>query len=388
MSDGISKFEFRFCNSLLVELGASKRLGPMVKDLGCRKPIFVSDKGIASAGLFDDAVAGMRAVNLDATLFSDVEPDPTTRIVDAGVQKALDVGADCVIGFGGGSAMDVAKVIAALVGSGQRLEDVCQGEPVSGPRLPLVLVPTTAGTGSEVTPIAILTTEEDEKKGLVSPLFLPDHAVLDADLTRSLPPKVCASTGIDAMVHAIEAITSARLKNPLSDCLAEEALKRLAGNIVSACKAETTTATRQDMLLGATLAGMAFANAPVGGVHALAYPIGARFHVPHGLSNSLVLWKVIEFNACDARTEYEKIGDILSPYMGEDASREGVEGLIEYLRALPKRLGLPTRLSEVGIRKGDIEMLATDAMRQERLLVNNPRTVTERDASTIYSAVL
>ncbi len=170
-----------------------------------------------------------------------------------------------------------------LAAGDTRLEDIRGVDKVRGARLPLVLVPTTAGTGSEVTPIAIVTTGENMKQGVVSPVLLPDVALLDADLTLGLPAPVTAATGIDAMVHAIEAYTSKRLKNPLSDTLAREALRLLSANIRRACRTPADREARQAMLVGACMAGMAFANAPVAAVHALAYPVGARFHVPHGL---------------------------------------------------------------------------------------------------------
>jgi alcohol dehydrogenase class IV len=251
----------------------------------------------------------------------------------------------------------------------------------------LILVPTTAGTGSEVTAIAIVTTGEGQKKGVVTPIIIPDWAVLDADLTLGLPPLITAATGIDAMVHAIEAYTSKRLKNPVSDMLAREALALLGANIDEACRNGSNREARQNMLLGAMLAGMAFSNAPVAAVHALAYPIGARFHVPHGLSNSLVLPAVLRFNAGSAPELYAQLADILVPSCaGTTAAKTDL--LVEHLTALPFDLGLPTRLSQVGIGEADLPVIAADAMLQTRLLVNNPRTVTLADAHAIYAAVL
>jgi alcohol dehydrogenase class IV len=258
-----------------------------------------------------------------------------------------------------------------------------------------MLVPTTAGTGSEVTPIAIVTTSEGEKKGVVSPILLPDIAVLDADLTLGLPAHVTAATGVDAMVHAIEAYTSKRLKNPVSDCLARDALRLLSANIHVACglpakhaaNQQNIREARQNMLLGAMLAGLAFANAPVAGVHALAYPVGARFHVPHGLSNSLVLPAVIRFNLSTAQTLYAELAEIVVPgATGSQSARAAA--LVERLSALPLELGLKTRLSQVGIAQADLPGLADDAMRQTRLLVNNPREIRYEDALAIYTEVL
>ena len=246
-----------------------------------------------------------------------------------------------------------------------------------------MVAPTTAGTGSEVTPISIVTTGENEKKGVVSPVLLPDWAVLDAELTLGLPAHVTAATGIDAMVHAIEAYTSKRLKNPMSDALAREALRLLGGNIRTVCHDGANIEARHNMLFGSMLAGMAFANAPVAAVHALAYPVGARFHVAHGLSNSLVLPQVLRFNAPAAEAHYAEIGDILVP-----GKRGGAASLIEWLAELPIELGLPTRLRDVGIAESDLDALAEDAMKQTRLLINNPRELTQADALGIYRAAL
>ena len=219
----------------------------------------------------------------------------------AAVAEARAQGIDGVVSIGGGSSLDTAKLIAVLAGSDQAIGDIYGIGLVKGERLPLVLAPTTAGTGSEVTPISIVTTGASEKKGVVAPQLLPDWAILDAELTVGLPAAVTAATGIDAMVHAIEAFTSKHKKNVVSDCLAREALRLLGGNIRKACVTPQDRDARSDMLLGSMLAGMAFANAPVAAVHALAYPLGGHFHVPHGLSNALVLPYVLEFNMPEAR---------------------------------------------------------------------------------------
>lgn len=283
--------------------------------------------------------------------------------------------------------MDVAKLVALLATGREKLADIYGVNQATGPRLPLILAPTTAGTGSEVTPISIITTGDGEKKGVVTPVIIPDWAVLDADLTLGLPPAVTAATGIDAMVHAIEAYTSNRLKNPISDCLAREALAMLAGNIHEACRNGSNRLARQNMLMGAMLAGMAFSNAPVAAVHALAYPVGARFHVPHGLSNSLVLPAVLRFNADSAQQLYAQLADIVVPGAAGDA-RNKCGLLVDWLSALPRELGLPTRLSEVGIGRADLPKLAEDAMKQTRLLINNPCEVGFEAALHIYEEVL
>lgn len=380
-------FDFQCPKSTVVAAGASGRLGELAGNLGCRSILIVTDKGVEKAGLLSSALKGLAAADIAATVFSEVQADPSDVIVQAATRAALENRADGVIGLGGGSSMDVAKLVALLAAGKESLGNVYGVGLAKGPRLPLVLVPTTAGTGSEVTPISIVTTGEGEKKGVVSPVLLPDIAVLDADLTLGLPPAATAATGVDAMVHAIEAFTSKRLKNPVSDCLAREALRLLSGNIREACRNGANREARQNMLLGAMLAGMSFANAPVAAVHALAYPVGARFHVPHGLSNSLVLPEVLRFNAPAAQDLYAQLADIIVPgAVGSAADK--TRALVDSLCALPTELGLQTRLAQVGITEADLPALAEDAMKQTRLLVNNPREVQYDDALAIYSAVL
>lgn len=380
-------FVFQSTKSILVEPGCSSRIGELVKALGCKSVLLVTDAGVKAAGLLQAGLHGLEQHGVAVTLFTDVEADPPVHVIDAAVKLAIDAKVDGVVSIGGGSSMDVAKLVALLAMGREKLADIYGVGIAKGPRLPLVLAPTTAGTGSEVTPISIVTTGEGEKKGVVSPVLLPDWAVLDAELTLGLPPAVTAATGIDAMVHAIEAYTSKRLKNPLSDALAREALRLLGGNIHEVCRNGTNREARHNMLLGSMLAGMAFANAPVAAVHALAYPVGARFHVPHGLSNSLVLPQVIRFNAGSAEIHYGELASILIPHATGGAS-ERTKALVKMLSNLPVELGLPTRLRDVGIAQKDMTALAEDAMKQTRLLINNPREVTHADALAIYEASL
>jgi alcohol dehydrogenase class IV len=383
----VQGFTFQSTKSSLVEPGSSARIGELALGLGCRSVLLVSDLGVAAAGLLQPGLDGLKRAGIAVTVFTDVEADPPEHIIMAGVEQAVAAKVDGVVSIGGGSSMDTAKLVALLAVGSERLSDIYGVGLAKGPRLPLILAPTTAGTGSEVTPISIITTGENEKKGVVSPVLLPDWAVLDADLTLGLPPAVTAATGIDAMVHAIEAYTSKRLKNPVSDCLAREALRLLGGNIHEACTNGQDREARQAMLLGSMLAGIAFANAPVAAVHALAYPVGARFHVPHGLSNSLVLPGVLRFNATAAEPLYAEIAEVMLPGR-KGSARERSAALIDYLSNLPVSLGLPTRLRDVGISHNHLPQLAEDAMKQQRLLINNPREVSLDDAHAIYSEAL
>ena len=339
--------------------------------------LFVTDETILGLGLADAALQSLRTAGYDVHIFSEVTPDPPAPMVERAVEAARACAAVGVIGFGGGSTMDTAKLAAYLASSGQALEDIYGVGKCSDARLPLVLVPTTGGTGSEVTPISVITRTQTEKMGVSSWQLLPDLAVLDPDLSLTLPADHTAATGIDAMVHAVEAYTTKLKKNPVSDALALEALRLLGANIRRAVNVPDDREARGGMLLGSMLAGKAFANAPCAAVHALAYPLGARFHLPHGLSNALVLSSVLRFNRDLVEAEYATMGGILFHDPSADA-------LIAGFDTLGPSLGLPHGLRETGITEPDLAIMAHDAMAQTRLLMNNPRDVSEADALTIY----
>ncbi len=381
-------FTFQTTKSVICEPGSAARIGELAKGLGCTKVAFVTDSGILERGIAVAAIESLHDHGIAVWLFSGVVADPPEAMVLDAVEAARAEGIDGVVSVGGGSSLDTAKLIAVLARSSQLLPEIYGVGLVRGGRLPLILAPTTAGTGSEVTPISIVTTGEAEKKGVVSPQLLPDWAVLDASLTTGLPAPVTAATGIDAMVHAIEAYTSKIRKNPLSDCLAREALRLLGGNVRTACFDPLNVPARSDMLLGSMLAGMAFANAPVAAVHALAYPLGGHFHVPHGLSNALVLPHVLEFNMPQALDLYAELAPVIFPELGSLGPEGRARGMVDGLRRLGPELGLQDRLSQVGVSHNHLPMLAADAMKQTRLLVNNPREMTYEAALAIYTAAL
>lgn len=390
----MTDFIFNTTPSIRQSWGGAAHLGSLLASLPIPadggQVLFVTDPGILKLDLCHAAIESIKQSGFEVTLFDRVAPDPkATTVLDA-TQIAKDTKADCVVGFGGGSSMDVAKVVALLARSNQPIEQAYGVNQAAGSRLPLVLVPTTAGTGSEVTAVSILTTGTEEKKGIVSPIILPDIALLDAALTVGLPPHITAATGVDAMVHAIEAYTSKSANNnPISKMLAGQALDLLGANIRTAVSNGSDTTARQNMLLGSMLAGQAFANSPVAAVHALAYPIGSLFHVPHGLSNALVLAEVMRFNAPVCAQAYAD----LAPHVFADietnrAARDVCDDFVERLIQLNTDLGLEPGLRHIGIAASDLDRLSSDAMNQTRLLVNNPREVTLQDARNIYEASL
>lgn len=384
----MSNFSFETTPRVICADGESERLGALVRECGISRPLVITDRGIVNAGLLEPMLVSLRAMGFDVAVFADVLADPPASCVEAAVAMALDSRADGVIGFGGGSSLDVAKLVALLSRSGESLDAVYGVGLAVGPRWPLIQVPTTAGTGSEVTPIAIVTTPGGEKQGVVSRLLYPDVAVLDATLTVGLPARETAMTGIDAMVHAIEAYTSRHRKNVLSDTFAMRALRLLSDHIGAAIENGTDLVARRAMLQGSMMAGMAFANAPVGAVHALAYPLGGQFQVPHGLSNALVLLPVLEFNLPEADALYRELSDAVRA--GERTWHRSASGraFVDAMAIIVGELGLERTLGDVGVIEADLPGLATNAMNVQRLLVNNPRDVSYEQALALYREAL
>ena len=384
----MSNFSFETPPRVICADGESERLGDLLREFGVSRPLVVTDRGIVEAGLLEPMLAELRTLGLDVTVFSDVLADPSTSCVEAAVAVALATGADGVIGFGGGSSLDVAKLVALLSRSGETLDALFGVGRAVGPRWPLIQVPTTAGTGSEVTPIAIVTMPNGEKQGVVSRRLHADVAVLDATLTLGLSARVTAMTGINAMVHAIEAYTCRHAKNVLSDTLATRALRLLSDHIVTAIADGSNLEARRAMLQGSMLAGMAFANAPVGAVHALAYPIGRHFHVPHGLSSALVLLPVLEFNLSEADAMYAELADAVRATERTWHRSASGRAFIDAMATIVGELGLERTLGELGVIEADLPGLATDAMKVQRLLVNNPRDVSYEQALALYREAL
>ena len=353
--------------------------------------MIITDQGLTKIGLYLSLLKKMEERGMETLLFDEVEADPSLSTVLKSISYAKENSISGIIGFGGGSPMDVAKLTALICRSKQNLNEAWGIENAKGPRLPLCLIPTTSGTGSEVTPISIITIEGEEKRGVVSSIILPDLAVLDPNLTIGLPGSITAATGIDAMVHAIEAFSSKSPNNNyLSQVMAKEALILLSQSICLAVENGKNINARTNMLMGSMMAGMAFANSPVAAVHALAYPLGGTFHIPHGLSNALVLSEVLKFNSSNdkAAESYAKLAQIVCPNKNEICSNwsEAIR-FSEYIKTLCQTLGLPVKLRDLNIPQSALKKLARDAMKQTRLLSNNPRSLNEVDALNIYESI-
>ena len=375
--------DIRFGSNILISSAAEikKILGPRI--------FIISDPTLSKIGLYNTLVDHLISKGIKIKIYDKIKEDPSIENLQFALAEATIFLATGILGFGGGSPMDVAKLTSLLLGSNDNIDEIWGVNKVEGPRLPLVLIPTTAGTGSEVTPISIITMSNKEKKGVSSKVIIPDLAILDSILTLDLPSKTTASTGIDAMVHAIEAYTSkSKNNNIISKALAEKALKLIGDSIIQAVEnGKNDIQARNKMLLGSLMAGMSFANSPVAAIHALAYPLGGKYKITHGLSNALILPYVIKFNMKDdeTRNSYLYLSDIIFPKLSNIKNKKNKSfAFVNEFIGLSKRFNLPTKIRELGIPKKACKEMSVEAMRQERLLINNPINMTEDDAHKIY----
>jgi len=368
--------------------GSVKTIGAEVKAKGAKRVLIVTDKGVIGAGLLKSIEESFKAAKINYDIFDKVEPDPRYEIVADCVKMAENARAQMLVGIGGGSPMDITKTAAIMLTNKGPIGAYFGINLIPKPGLPTILIPTTAGTGSEVTPIAILSDEGEKlKKGIVSPYLFPAIGILDPELTIGLPPQVTAATGMDALIHAIEAYTSINAST-ITDMYCIKAIELLYKNIRIAFAKGDNLDARTAMMEGALLAGIAFANAGVTAVHAFAYPIGAEFHIPHGIANTLMLPHVIRFNVLG---NLEKFAQLAKPF---GLPTEGLDNLaivdkvVAAIDRLADDIRVPRHLADFGVKEKDIPMLADGVMKVTRLLANNPRTLTLDDAKRIYKAAL
>jgi len=379
---------FRTTPRIVMGPGAIGQIAQEVHEMRAEKVLFVTDKRIIEAGLIKLAHDVLEKSEINYAIFDGVESDPRYEIVAGCVDIIRSEKVDLVIGFGGGSPIDIAKSSAIMATNDGPISEYFGIDLIPKPGLPTIMVPTTAGTGSEVTPIAILSDEEEKlKKGIVSPYLFPSVAILDPELTLGLPPNITASTGMDALIHAIEAYTSVNATD-MTDILAFRAMELLYHNIRTAYANGNNLEARSKMLEGSLLAGMAFANAGVTAVHAFAYPIGAEFHIPHGVANTLMLPHVMRFNLLGNLPKFAEISEAFDLSTESFDELRAAEMFVDAIERLAEDLRVSQHLAEFGVKEGDIPRLAEGAMKVTRLLANNPRIMTLEDAKEIYRAAL
>lgn len=368
--------------------GALENLKDEVKDRNVKSIFLVSDKGLDNAGLVGELIEILKPMNVEVVKFLDVEQEPSVDNVDQAAIEFNKENCDMIVALGGGSVLDVAKGISVLASNGGSILDYAGVDLIPKSGIPKVLIPTTSGTGAEVTKNAIFTDKKQKlKKGIVSKYLLPEVAIVDPDLTLSVPPAMTAATGMDALTHAIESYTAPKATIH-TDLYALKAIELISKNLRSAVSNGKNQYAREQMALGSVFAGISLANAGVGGVHALAYPLGGQFDVSHGIANALLLPYVLEFNIAADLEKFSKIASAMGEATEGKSLKEQAELSGKAVKDLSKDVGIPQNLADVGVNKDNIKGLASATMGVTRLLDNNPRRITEEDAYNILNNAL
>lgn len=336
--------------------------------------------------LIESTIDALTKAGVSIEVFSNILAEPSLGDFNEILKVARDFGADSVVGIGGGSVLDVAKLVAAFVGSDQKAEDCFGTGFINKKGLWLACLPTTAGTGSEVSPNAILLDERDKlKKGIVSPYLLADVAYVDPALTMTVPSKVTADTGMDALTHCIEAYTN-KFAHPAVDIYAIQGIRLIAANLLRAVKDGNDVEAREALALGSLYGGLVLGPVNTAAVHALSYPLGGEFHIPHGLSNAILLPSVMKFNRPANLKKYAEVAVACGAPVGKDDDETAQNG-VDFICELSKAVGIPQKLTDLNIPQSAVDGMAKAAMEVQRLLKNNPREVTEQDAKDIYNSL-
>lgn len=364
--------------------GSVDTLATLVRSFGGTKAFLVVDPGVKQAGLLEKITAPLKRDKLAFEIYDQLTPEPGLKLADNGCKLAKKAGCDCVVGVGGGSAMDVAKAVAILMTNGGKAEDYLGLGKIKKPGVPKIMVPTTAGTGAEVTFTAVFINEKTKSKGGMNgdPLY-PEAALLDPELTLSMPPHVTAATGIDAFIHAVEAYLSTQA-HPISDMYALEAIELISQNLPKAYAHGGNLEARTNMMLGSLLGGKALATAGVGLVHAMSYPLGGMFGIPHGLANAVLLPYVIEYNLIGNPSKYAAVAEVMGYDTSDLPLREAAALAVEAIYNLNRDVGIPGSLAELGIPAERIEEMADIALTVTRPVENNPRRPTRADVIQVY----
>ena len=367
-----------------------QKLGDLAKQYDATSAIIITDTGISDLGYVDIAQESLEQAGINVVIFDRVVADPPIEVVEEAIELARANQCNLVIGLGGGSPIDTAKIVALYPNDFQSVNELLEADISGFKKMPLFAIPTTAGTGAEATFVSVITAKDGSKKAIYTPKILPDVAILDATLTLKLPRHITAATALDAMVHCIEAYTSRTKKNPISDALAVKGLQMLWSNFYTVLHHGDDIDARADMLLGSTLAGIAFVNASVAAVHGLSYPLSINFHVPHGHANALVMCSVFTFNLPVAAPLYAELARAVMPIDTSDMTDiEAAHQFINQLKDFLKTSGLKYRLNELDITAQDIPALADMVINTyARLIETNPMDMSLEEVKMIYQEIL
>ncbi len=373
---------------ILFGVGSRGNLANVVKDLGGRHALIITSQNLINQGFITELEGLIRQGGAISTIWSQVENEPNTKIIEQGVKIIREAGCDFILGCGGGSVMDVAKGIAMLFSNTGKIEDYFRGQEIRQPSLPTILVPTTSGTGAEVTQNALFFLEaEQTKKAISSPLLIPHTAMVDPELTLQLPANITASTGFDALCHAIECYTS-KNASPFSDLYAIEAIRLISTHLRDAVYNGSLLSAREGMSKASLYGGLAIVAAGTTAVHALSYPLQGICRIPHGIANAVLLPYVMEFNLVGNISRFAAISEALGQPTDRMHVRDAAQMGVEIVRELSEDVGIPKRMSDIGVTADLIPKFVPEALAVTRLLVNNPRVVRSEDIEAIYRKAL
>jgi alcohol dehydrogenase len=375
---------FKIANKLVTGKGATEVLPDEIKRLRIQNPLIVTDEVLQEVGVVDQITPFLKGLTYG--IFTGVKPDPELSIVEDCTKVFIEGNHDGLIAIGGGSAIDIAKSVSVYADFDGSLSELIGTDHVTQKGAPIITLPTTAGTGSEVTNISILSdTEAQLKKGIVSDYLLPDVAIVAPEMTLTMPPSVTAASGVDALVHAIEAYISVHA-SPITDALAIYAIRMISENLPKAYANPNHLEAREKMATASLMAGMAFGNAGVGAVHALAYPLGGRYHIPHGVSNALLLPYVMEWNKIACMERFRDIAAALGENVRSLSDAEAADKAVISMKRLCTAVNIPTGLRSFDIPETALSDMAEDASKIERLLNNNPRQLNKSEIEQIYQS--
>lgn len=382
----MNSFSFSVPQNIIVEKGGLAKLPEVAKELGGTKAFIISGPHLNKMGIVGKCIEALEAKGIKATAYTDTEGNPSVETVEKATESFKESDSDFIIALGGGSPMDVAKAVGVVAKYGGSITDYEGGGKVPGDIIPLIAVPTTAGTGSEVTAFSVITDHSRNYKLTVfSYKLIPAYAILDANLLTTAPPSVAAACGIDAMVHALEAYISTAA-SPFSEAMSEKALELIGKNIRRYVANRGDIDAAENMLVGSLFAGIAFSWARLGNVHAMSHPVSAFFNVPHGVANAILLPTIVEYNALADTGKYYKIYRYIAKVPVPEEVFEP-DMLVNEIKALNKELNIPASLSEAGVTAGKIGAMSEDAMKSGNILVN-PRSSTIKDIERLYNKAL
>ena len=379
-------FTFKIAKKIIIGRKAFKQLAEEVENLGGKRALVVIDPVLKNKGIPRRIKNCLQKRGINFKIFDRVKYEPSFEIADRCASFARKNTCDIVIGVGGGSTMDIAKAVSALLTNKGNAEDYQGQGLLKNPSVPKIMVPTTAGTGSEVTPTAVfIKNSEKVKRGINSPYLIPDVALLDSELSLSIPSDITASTGMDAFTHALEAYTS-RKATLITEGISLKAIEIIIKRLPQAVRNNTDIKVREDMLLASLLGGIALTNAGVGVCHSLSYPLSAICGIPHGLANAVLITHVMAYNLPNCRKKYSKITDILDRTKQGYTLDDKAKLLVEYVESFVREIGIAQNLRKLGVKRALIPRLAEQALRVTKPIENNPRRVTFEDLKHIYKA--